>query len=46
MHGPLGFIRIIAYGLWALMEKHDILLFLELINFVDKIILEKSRIDI
>ena len=45
MHGPLGFIRIIAHGLWALGKIRD-LLFSELINFVDKIILEKSRIDI
>ena len=43
MHGPLGFIRIIAHGFWALEKMRD-LLFLELINFVDKIILEKCRI--
>ena len=43
MHGPLGFIRIIAHELWALGKMRD-LLFLELINFVDKIVLEKSRI--
>ena len=43
MHGPLGFIRIIDHGLWTL-EKMSDLLFLELINFVDKIIPEKSRI--
>ena len=46
MHGPLRFIRIIAHGLWGLVEKRDILLFLELINFGIKIIPEKSRIDI
>ena len=45
MHGPLRFIRIIAHGLWALGKIRD-LLFSELINFMDKIILEKSRIDI
>ena len=45
MHGPLGFIRIIAHGLWSLEKMRD-LLFSELINFVDKIILEKYRIDI
>ena len=44
MQGPLGFIRIIAHGLRALGKMRD--LFSELINFVDKIILEKSRIDI
>ena len=43
MHGPLGFMKIIAHGLWALEKMWD-LLFSELINFVDKIILEKSRI--
>ena len=43
MHGPLGFIRIIAHGLWALGKIRDFL-FLELINFMDKIISEKSRI--
>ena len=43
MHRPLGFIMIIAYGLWALGKIRD-LLFSELINFVDKIISEKSRI--
>ena len=43
MHGPLGFVRIIAHGLWVLGKMRD-LLFSELINFVDKIILEKSRI--
>ena len=43
MHGPLGFIRIIAHGLWALGKMRD-LLFLELMNFVDKIFVEKSRI--
>ena len=45
MHEPLGFIRIIAHGLWALGKMRDIL-FLELINFVNKIITEKSRINI
>ena len=45
MHGPLRFIRIIAHGLWALEKMRD-LLFLELINFVDKIILENTRINI
>ena len=45
MHGPLGFIRIIAYGFWALGKMRD-LLFSELINFMDKIIPKKSRIDI
>ena len=45
MHGPLWFIKIIAHGLWELGKMRD-LLFSELINFVDKIILEKSRIDI
>ena len=43
MHEPLGFIMIIAHGLWALEKIRD-LLFLELINFMDKIILEKFRI--
>ena len=43
MHGPLRFTRIIAHGLWALGKIRD-LLFSELINFMDKIILEKSRI--
>ena len=43
MHGPLGFIRIIAHGLWALEKIRD-LLFLEFINFVDKILPEKPRI--
>ena len=43
MHGPLRFIRIIAHGLWALGKIRD-LLFSELINFMDKIISEKSRI--
>ena len=43
MHGPLVFIRIIAHGLWALGKMRD-LLFSELINFMDKIILEMSRI--
>ena len=43
MHGTLKFIRIIAHGLWALGKMRD-LLFSELINFVDKIISEISRI--
>ena len=43
MYGPLGFIKIIAHGLWVLEKMRD-LLFSELINFVDKIIPEKSRI--
>ena len=43
MHGLLGFIRIIAHELSALEKMRD-LLFSELINFVDKIIQEKSRI--
>jgi hypothetical protein len=34
---------IIAHRLWA-WEKWDIYLFSELINFVDEIILEKSKI--
>ena len=45
MHGPLGFIRIIAHGLWASGKMRN-LLFSELINFMDKIILEKSGINI
>ena len=44
MHGTLGFIRIIAHGLWALEKKMRELLFLELMNFVDKIIPEKSNL--
>jgi hypothetical protein len=43
MYGPLRFIKIIAHGLWALGKMRD-LLFSELIIFMDKIILEKSRI--
>jgi hypothetical protein len=43
MYGPLRFIRIIAYGLWAFGKMRD-LLFSELINFMDKIIPEKSKI--
>jgi hypothetical protein len=43
MYGPLRFIKIIAHGLWA-FEKIRNLLFSELIIFVDKIIIEKSRI--
>jgi hypothetical protein len=43
MYGPLRFIKIITHGLWAFEKMRD-LLFLELIIFMDKIILEKSRI--
>ena len=43
MYGALGFICIITHGLLALGKIRD-LLFLELINFVDKIIVEKYRI--
>ena len=39
----VGLIMIIAHGLWALGKMRD-LLFLGLINFMDKIILEKFRI--
>jgi hypothetical protein len=43
MYGPLRFIRIITHG-FEHWEKWYIYLFSELINFMGKIILEKSKI--
>ena len=46
MYGPLRFLGLLHMGFESWLENKIYYLFLELINFSNKIILEKSRIDI